>query len=42
MLKGFAKQEKEIDIEKLQKGQIPAGISRKQLMKLAKKYKGKM
>jgi len=42
MLKGFAKTEKEIDIEKLQKGQIPAGISRKQLMKLAKKYKSKM
>jgi len=39
ILKGFAKTEKEIDIEKLQRGQIPAGISRKQLMKLAKKYK---
>lgn len=42
IMKGFAKQEKEIDIEKLQKGQLPSGISRKQLMKLAKKYKGKM
>ncbi|MEM3405515.1 MAG: signal recognition particle receptor subunit alpha [Candidatus Pacearchaeota archaeon] len=42
MIKGFAKTEKEIDIEKLQKGQIPSGISRKQLMKLAKKYRGKI
>jgi signal recognition particle subunit SRP54 len=42
MLKGFAKTEQDLDIEKLQKGQIPKGVSRKQLMKLAKKYKGKM
>jgi signal recognition particle subunit SRP54 len=44
LLKSFVASSKnpEANMEDIMKGKIPAGMSRKQLMKLAKKYRGKM